>query len=76
MKSSKAIRWIIVTVVAALVASATTAVILVLRARAKKKAWYDEDADFGYDLEEDPEDWDVTEDAATEEDAAQEPVEE
>lgn len=74
MKSSKTIRWIIVAAVAALVASVTTAVILVLRARAKKKAWYDEDADFGYDLEEDPEEWDMTDDAA--DNAEEEPIEE
>ena len=41
-------RWIIVAAVAAVVAVATTLILLALRARAKKKAWYEQDA-FEYD---------------------------
>lgn len=41
-------RWIIVAAVAAVVAVATTLVLLALRARAKKKAWYEQEA-FEYD---------------------------
>lgn len=52
MEKSKASKWIIVAIVAAVIASLTTVAVLVLRARAKKKAaWYDEEPDFGYDLE-------------------------
>ena len=52
MEKSKYSKWIIVAIVAAVIASLTTVVILLLRARAKKKAaWYDEEPDFGYDLE-------------------------
>ena len=43
-------RWIVVAIIAAVVAALTTVVVLVLRARAKKKAWYDEEA-FDYDLD-------------------------
>ena len=43
-------RWIIVAVVAAVVAAITTVLILVLRARAKKKAWYEQEA-FDYDFD-------------------------
>lgn len=43
-------RWIIVAVVASVVAVATTLVILALRARAKKKAWYEQEA-FDYDVD-------------------------
>lgn len=54
MKNSKTVKWIIIAGVAAAIASITTIVILVLRARAKRKAaWYDEEPDFGYDLEDD-----------------------
>ena len=52
MEKSKSSKWIIVAIVAAVIASLTTVAVLVLRARAKKKAaWYDEEPDFGYDLE-------------------------
>ncbi len=47
----KSTKWIIVAAVAAAIAAATTLVILALRARAKKRAWYDEEAAFGYDLD-------------------------
>jgi Flp pilus assembly protein TadB len=40
----------IVAVVASVVAVATTLVILALRARAKKKAWYEQEA-FDYDVD-------------------------
>ncbi len=43
-------RWIVVAVVAAVVAAATTLVLLALRARAKKKAWYEDEA-FDYDAD-------------------------
>lgn len=43
-------RWIVVAIVAAVVAALTTVVVLVLRARAKQKAWYDQDA-FDCDLD-------------------------
>lgn len=52
MKNSKTMKWIIIAGVAAAIASITTIIVLVLRARAKRKAaWYDEEPDFGYDLE-------------------------
>ena len=43
MKNNKT-RWTLVAIVAAIVAVATTALVLILRARAKKKAWYEEEA--------------------------------
>lgn len=43
-------RWVVIAIVAAVVAALTTVVVLVLRARAKKKAWYDEEA-FDCDLD-------------------------
>ena len=43
-------RCIIVAIVAAVVAVATTLVVLALRARAKKKAWYEQEA-FDYDVD-------------------------
>lgn len=43
-------RWILIAAVAAVVAAATTVLVLVLRARAKKKAWYEQEA-FDYDLD-------------------------
>ena len=43
-------RWIIVAIIAAVVAVATTLVVLALRARAKRKAWYEEPA-FDYDVD-------------------------
>ena len=43
MKNNKT-RWTLVAIVAAVVAVATTALVLILRARAKKKAWYEEEA--------------------------------
>ena len=43
-------RWILIAVVAAVVAAATTTLVLILRARAKKKAWYEQEA-FDYDLD-------------------------
>ena len=49
MKNNKT-RWILIAVVAAVVAAATTALVLILRARAKKKAWYEDEA-FDYDLD-------------------------
>lgn len=55
MKNNKT-RWILIAVVAALVAAATTVLVLVLRARAKKKVWYEEEA-----LEYDCDDCDVFE---------------
>ena len=45
-------RWLLVAIVAALVAVATTAVIFALRARAKKKALFEracDEPDFDYD---------------------------
>lgn len=37
-------RWVVIAIVAAIVAALTTVVVLVLRARAKKKAWYEKQA--------------------------------
>ena len=51
--NNKTAKWIIVAVVAAVVAAVTTVVVLALRARAKKKAWYEEEAAFDYDLDDD-----------------------
>ena len=49
--NSRTKKWILVTVVAAVIAAATTVLILALRARAKKKAWYEEETAFDYDLD-------------------------
>lgn len=49
-KSNKSVKWIVVAAVAAGIAAITTIVILMLRAKAKKKAWY-EDAAFEYDMD-------------------------
>lgn len=76
MKGSKTAKWIIVAAVAALIASLTTVVILALRARAKKKAWYEEDGEFGYDLEDDLENWEMIDQDAEEELPFEEAVEE
>lgn len=48
---SKTAKWLLVAAVAAVIAAVTTVVIIALRARAQKKAWYEEEADFDYDLE-------------------------
>lgn len=48
---NKTAKWLLIAAVAAVIAAVTTVVILALRARAKKKAWYEEEADFDYDLE-------------------------
>ena len=48
MKNNKT-RWILVAVIAAVVAAATTALVLILRARAKK-TWYEDEA-LDYDLD-------------------------
>lgn len=76
MKGSKTTKWIIVAAVAALIASLTTVVILVLRARAEKKAWYEEDGEFGYDLEDDLDNWEMIDQDAEEELPFEEAVEE
>lgn len=49
-KNSKTVKWIVVASVAAAIAAITTIVVLALRARAKKKAWY-EQATFDYDTD-------------------------
>ena len=36
-------NWILIAVIAAVVAALTTVVVFVLRARAKSKAWYDQE---------------------------------
>ena len=43
-------RWVIITIVAAVVAALTTVVVFVLRARAKKRAWFNQEA-FDYDVD-------------------------
>ncbi len=48
---NKTAKWLLVAAVAAVIAAVTTVAIIALRARAKKKAWYEEEADFDYDLE-------------------------
>ena len=48
---NKKSRWIFVAVVAAIVAVATTLVVFALRARAKKKAWYEDEPVIDYDLD-------------------------
>lgn len=58
MKNNKT-KWIAVAAVAALVASVVTVLIFVLRARAKKKARLEDNNDFGYDLEEDYDNWEL-----------------
>ena len=37
-------RWVVIAIIAAIVAALTTVIVLVLRARAKKKAWYEQQA--------------------------------
>lgn len=49
-KNNKSVKWIVVAAVAAGIAAITTVAILLLRAKAKKKAWY-EDAAFEYDMD-------------------------
>ncbi len=49
-KNSKHVKWIIVAAVAAGIAAITTIAILMLRAKAKKKAWF-ENAAFEYDMD-------------------------
>lgn len=51
MKKNHAGKWIVVALVAALVAAGTTVLILVLRARAKKKCF--DDAELCYSFDED-----------------------
>ncbi|MBQ1950488.1 MAG: hypothetical protein II363_02700 [Clostridia bacterium] len=53
MKNNKSIKWIIVAGVAAVVAVITTLVVLALRARAKRRAWCEEEAVFEYDFDDD-----------------------
>lgn len=43
-KSNSKNRWVVIAIVAAIVAALTTVVVLVLRARAKKKAWAEQEA--------------------------------
>ena len=43
-------RWVVIAIIAAVVAALTTVVVLVLRARAKKKAWNEQEA-FDCDLD-------------------------
>lgn len=43
-------RWVIVAIVAAVVAALTTVLVFVLRARAKRRAWYEQEA-FDYDAD-------------------------
>lgn len=49
-KSNKSVKWIVVAAVAAGIAAITTIVVLTLRAKAKKKAWYEDEA-FEYDMD-------------------------
>ncbi len=71
-KNNKSVKWIVVAAVAAGIAAITTAVILMLRAKAKKKAWFEEAA-FEYDMDdcESFDDYDVDEDAEVLEDIAE-----
>lgn len=48
---NKNFKWAVVAGVAAFVAVVTTIAVLVLRARSKKKAWYDEKAALDFDEE-------------------------
>lgn len=63
-------RWVVIAIIAAIVAALTTVIVLVLRARARKKAWYEQQS-LDYDMDEGNcyvfEDEDVSEEAATEE---------
>ena len=63
-------RWVVIAIIAAIVAALTTVIVLVLRARARKKAWYEQQA-LDYDMDEGNcyvfEDEDVSEEAAVEE---------
>lgn len=43
-------RWVLIAVIAAIVAAITTIVVFILRARAKRKAWCEQEA-FDYDLD-------------------------
>lgn len=64
----KSSKWILVSIIAAVVATLTTVTVLVLRAGAKKKKWYEEQADFDFDLD-DADDLEAI-DGASEQDAA------
>ena len=44
MEKNNKNRWVVIAIVAAIVAALTTVVVLVLRARAKKKAWQEQEA--------------------------------
>ena len=50
MEKNKTVKWLIVAAVAAGIAAITTVVLLAIRAKAKKKAWY-EQAAFEYDTD-------------------------
>ena len=43
-------RWILIAVIAAVVAAITTTVVFILRARAKRRAWCEQEA-FDYDFD-------------------------
>lgn len=43
-------RWVLIAVIAAVVAAITTIVVFILRARAKRKAWCEQEA-FDYDMD-------------------------
>ena len=64
-------KWLLITIVAALIAAVTTVLVLALRARAKKKAWYEEEASFDCDLDDEP----VIEDAVQDVPAVSDPIE-
>ncbi|MBE6806467.1 MAG: hypothetical protein E7527_00415 [Ruminococcaceae bacterium] len=50
MEKSTKSRWVTIAIIAAVVAAITTIVVLVLRARAKRKAWCEQEA-FDYDVD-------------------------
>ena len=50
MEKNNKSRWVLIAVIAAIVAAITTIVVFILRARAKRKAWCEQEA-FDYDMD-------------------------
>ena len=50
MEKNNKSRWLLIAVIAAIVAAITTIVVFILRARAKRKAWCEQEA-FDYDMD-------------------------
>lgn len=71
MENKSRNRWVVIAIVAAIVAALTTVIVLVLRARAKKRAALYSDNDFGCDADEGGNCYVFDEDDSSEETAAE-----